>query len=148
MQMEISMDKYKTSEMGKALKKVYRDEMSVQDSVNLACKEIEEVFVKKDVAIEKDTDIGFYGDVVGKCPMCGNDVVKNRYAYGCRDYQNCKFKVNSQICGRWISKSNVEKLLSEGSTSQIEGFVSKNGKNFNARLKLDNDKKVVFDFSN
>ena len=148
MQMEISMDKYKTSEMGKALKKVFRDEMSVEDSVDLARQEIQEVFTKKEVAIEKDTDIGFYGDVVGKCPLCGSEVIKNRYAYGCRDYQNCKFRVSTQICGRWISKSNVEKLLAEGATSQIEGFVSKNGKNFNARLKLDEEKKVVFDFSN
>ena len=82
------------------------------------------------------------------CPLCGNDVIKNRYAYGCRDYQNCKFKVSTQICGRWISKSNVEKLLSEGVTSNIEGFVSQNGKNFNARLKLDSENKVVFDFIN
>ena len=72
--MNISMDKYKTSEMGKALKKVYHNEITVQDSVNLAEKEIEEVFKKKDVSIEKDTDIGFYGDIVGKCPLCGNDV--------------------------------------------------------------------------
>ena len=148
MQMEISMDKYKTSEMGKALKKVFRDEITVEDSVDLARKEIQEVFTKKDVAIEKDTDIGFYGDVVGKCPQCGNEVIKNRYAYGCRDYQNCKFRISTQICGRWISKSNVEKLLSEGVTSNIEGFVSKNGKNFNAKLKLDSENKVVFDFSN
>lgn len=146
--MNISMDKYKTSEMGKALKKVYRDEISVQDSVNLACQEIKEVFEKKDVAIERDTDIGFYGDIVGKCPLCGNDVIRNRFAYGCRDYQNCKFKINTTICGRIISKSNVEKLLNERVTSNIEGFISKNGKNFNARLKLDNENKVVFDFSN
>lgn len=146
--MNISMDKYKTSEMGKALKKVYRDEISVQDSVNLACQEIKEVFEKKDVAIEHDTDIGFYGDIVGKCPLCGNDVIRNRFAYGCRDYQNCKFKINTTICGRIISKSNVEKLLNERVTSNIEGFISKNGKNFNARLKLDNENKVVFDFSN
>ena len=148
LQMDISMDKYKTSEMGKALKKVFRDEMTVDNSVELAQNEIKEVFNKKDVSIEKDKDIGFYGDIVGKCPMCGNDVIKNRYAYGCRDYQNCKFKINTSICNRVISKSNVIKLLSEGTTSQIEGFVSKNGKEFNAKLKLDNDNKVVFDFNN
>ena len=148
LQMDISMDKYKTSELGKALKKVFRDEMTVDNSVELAENEIKEVFNKKDVAIEKDKDIGFYGDIVGKCPMCGNDVIKNRYAYGCRDYQNCKFKINTSICNRVISKSNVIKLLSEGTTSQIEGFVSKNGKEFNAKLKLDNENKVVFDFSN
>ena len=148
LQMDISMDKYKTSELGKALKKVFRDEMTVDNSVQLAENEIKEVFNKKDVSIEKDKDIGFYGDIVGKCPMCGNDVIKNRYAYGCRDYQNCKFKINTSICNRVISKSNVIKLLLEGTTSQIEGFISKNGKEFNAKLKLDNENKVVFDFSN
>ena len=148
LQMDISMDKYKTSELGKALKKVFRDEMTVDNSVQLAENEIKEVFNKKDVSIEKDKDIGFYGDIVGKCPMCGNEVIKNRYAYGCRDYQNCKFKINTSICNRVISKSNVIKLLSEGTTSQIEGFISKNGKEFNAKLKLDNENKVVFDFSN
>ena len=148
LQMDISMDKYKTSELGKALKKVFRDEMTVDKSVQLAENEIKEVFNKKDVSIEKDKDIGFYGDIVGKCPMCGNEVIKNRYAYGCRYYQNCKFKINTSICNRVISKSNVIKLLSEGTTSQIEGFISKNGKEFNAKLKLDNENKVVFDFSN
>ncbi len=148
MQMNISMDKYKTSEMGKALKKVYKNEITVEDSVTLAKHEIQEVFKKNNESLEKDTDIGFFGDIVGKCPMCGNEVVRNRYAYGCRDYQNCKFKVNTIICGRAISKRNVEKLLTEGVTAKIEGFVSKSGKNFNGKLKLDEEKNVIFDFSN
>lgn len=148
MQMNISMDKYKTSEMGKALKKVYKNEITVEDSVTLAKQEIQEVFKKNNESLEKDTDIGFFGDIVGKCPMCGNEVVRNRYAYGCRDYQNCKFKVNTIICGRAISKRNVEKLLTEGVTDKIEGFISKSGKNFNGKLKLDEEKNVIFDFSN
>ena len=36
-------------------------------------------------------------------------------------------------------------LLSTGKTSKIQGFVSKNGKSFDAVLKLE-DGKVVFDF--
>lgn len=148
MQMNISMDKYKTSEMGKALKKVYKNEITVEDSVTLAKQEIQEVFKKNNESLEKDSDIGFFGDIVGKCPMCGNEVVRNRYAYGCRDYQNCKFKVNTIICGRAISKRNVEKLLTEGVTAKIEGFISKSGKNFNGKLKLDEEKNVIFDFSN
>jgi len=80
--------------------------------------------------------------------LSGNDIIKNRYAYGCRDYKNCKFKINSMICGRVISKKNVIKLLSEGETAIIEGFISKNGRSFNAKLKMDNDKKIIFDFSN
>ncbi len=146
LQMDISMDKYKTSELGQALKKVYRKEITVDDSVKLACDEILEVFKKKNLSIEKDKDTGFYGDIIGKCPLCGNDIIKNRYAYGCKNYTECKFKINTRICNRTISKSNAELLLKNGETSKIEGFVSKNGKSFDAKLKLDKDK-VVFDFS-
>lgn len=139
MQMEISMDKYKTSELGKALKQVYHNEITVDDSVELACKEIREVFNKKEVPLEQDTDIGFFGDIIGKCPLCGSDVMKNRFNYGCSNYKNCKFKINTTICNRAISKRNAELLLKDGITSKIEGFTSKNGKLFSARLKLDKD---------
>lgn len=145
-QMDISMDKYKTSEMGKALKKVFREEITVNDSIKIATDEISEIFKNKDHPIEKDKDTGFYGDIIGKCPICGNDVVKNRYAYGCKDYKNCSFKINTVICNRVISKRQAESLLNDGITSKINGFISKNGKSFDAKLKLDKYK-VIFDFS-
>lgn len=145
--MNISMDKYKTSEMGKALKKVYRGEITVDDSVELARREIAVVFNKTEATIEKDTDTGFYGDIIGKCPLCGNEVIKGKYSYGCRDYKNCNFRINTIICNRVISKKNAEMLLRDGCTSKIEGFTSKNGKLFNGKLKMDNDNKIVFDFN-
>lgn len=145
-QMDISMDKYKTSEMGKALKKVFRSEITVEDSVKIATDEISEIFSKKATSIEHDKDTGFFGDIIGKCPICGSDVIKNRYAYGCKDYKNCSFKINTVICNRVISKRHAESLLNDGITSKINGFISKNGKSFDAKLKLDKDK-VIFDFS-
>ena len=42
--MHIGMDKYKTAELGRSLKKVYRGEIRVEDSTMLARREIEEVF--------------------------------------------------------------------------------------------------------
>ncbi|MHB1155135.1 MAG: type IA DNA topoisomerase [Eubacteriales bacterium] len=145
-QMQIGIDKYKTSELGKALKKVYRGELTVKESTALAQQEIAEVFSKKETTPEKDTDNGFFGDIVGKCPSCGGDVVRTKYGYGCNKYKTgCKFKVSGVICGRVISVSNVQTLLEKGATSKIAGFTSKKGKAFDAVLKLDNDK-VVFDF--
>ena len=145
--MNISMDKYKTSEMGKALKKVYRGEISVLDSVVLAENEIKSVFDRSQCTVETDTDDGFYGDVAGKCPLCQNDVVKGRYGYYCSGYKDgCKFKINTFICGRVISKSNVIMLLESGRSSKIQGFKSKKtGKTFDAYLKLE-DADVKFDF--
>lgn len=146
--MNISMDKYKTSEMGKALKKVFHGEMTVDESVKLAEKEISVIFSRKEAPPEKDTDMGFYGDIVGKCPLCSHDVIRSRYGYACTGYKEngCKFKLGGFICGRVISPSNARMLLETGKTSKIEGFISKSGKSFDAVLKLDGDR-AVFDFT-
>ncbi len=145
--MQISMDKYKTSEMGKALKKVYRGEISVVDSVLLAENEIKEVFARKQTSVETDIDDGFFGDVAGKCPVCQKDVVKGKYGYYCTGYkEGCKFRIGTSICGRVISKSNVIMLLETGKSSKIQGFISKKtGKSFDAVLKIA-DGEVKFDF--
>lgn len=146
--MSISMDKYKTSVLGQALKRVYRGDITITDSVRLAEDEIAEVFAKKQTSPELDTDMGFFGDVVGACPVCGKNVVKGKYSYGCTGYkEGCSFKINSIICKRPISIANARLLLGEDKkTAMIQGFISKSGKEFSARLKLEGDK-AVFDFT-
>lgn len=148
MGMNISMDKYKTSELGKALKAVYHGKMSVYESVSLAEKEIADVFEKKgDSKIEDDTDTGFYGDIIGKCPVCGRDVIRGKFSYGCMGYkEGCTFKIGLSICKRPISVSNAKLLIENGKSSKIKGFTSKKGTLFDAFLKMDENKKVVFDF--
>jgi DNA topoisomerase-3 len=146
------MDKYKTSELGQALKKVYRGEFKIDDSVLLAQNEIQNVFsLSKELtsAPEQDTNIGFYGDIVGLCPLCDGNVIRTKYGYGCSNFREkgCKFTISKTICKRTISVANVKMLLSTGKTSKIQGFTSKNGKLFDASLRLE-DGKVVFDFPN
>ena len=147
--MNISMDKYKTAEVGKALKKVFRGEFSIEDSIEIAKREIEEVFVKREAPPELDTDDGFFGDIVGKCPLCSGDVVRTSFGYGCSLYKQngCKFGISNVICSRVISVANVKQLLQTGRTYKIDGFISpKSNKSFQAYLKLENGK-AVFDFS-
>lgn len=145
--MNINMDKYKTSQLGQALKKVYRGEIAVGDAVALTRDELTEIFALRDAPIELDTDNGFIGDVVGVCPLCGGTVRRTKFGYGCSNYKesSCKFSVGAYILGRSISKSNIKLLIETGRTSKIQGFTSKNGKKFDAYLKLA-DGKVVFDF--
>lgn len=50
------MDKYKTSELGKGLKQVYKGNISINDVVLLTEKEISEVFNSKNT----ENDTGFY----------------------------------------------------------------------------------------
>lgn len=137
-QMGISMDKYKTSELGRALKKIYRGEMEIDGGVRLAEAEIREVFCRPPAAPEEDTDDGFLGDDVCACPFCGGRIRRTKFGYGCSRYkEGCRFTINRVICGRVISKANVQLLLTEGKTSKIRGFVSKNGKLFDAALRLE-----------
>ena len=148
MQMQITMDKYKTSQLGQALKKVYRGTMSIEESVQLAEREIAEVFEKKaDANLSLDSETGFFGDVVAVCPLCGKEMKRFRTFYGCTGYkEGCKFSVNTAICGRAISVANLKLLTETGKTAVIQGFTSsRTKKTFDAALKLENGR-AVFDF--
>ena len=139
--MHISMDKYKTSELGQALKKVFRGEITVEESVKMAEKEISEVFESN-----KSDDSAFFGETVGKCPVCGKDVVCGKYDYGCKGYkEGCTFRINQRVLGATVTATQAKKILETG-RSDVMNFSSKTGKPFKAALKLDENKKIVFDF--
>ncbi|MBQ6823422.1 MAG: topoisomerase C-terminal repeat-containing protein [Clostridia bacterium] len=144
--MGIEMDKYKTSALGQALKKVYRGEIQIADSVAIARGEIQKVFAPEAQTPETDTDTGLYGDEVGPCPLCGGKVVKGRYGYGCLSYkEGCKFRINGVICKRSIPISAARDLLTKGKTVKLVGFTSKKGTLFDASLKME-EGRAVFDF--
>lgn len=141
--MHIVMDKYKTSELGQALKKVYRGEMTIKQAVDLTQKNITEIFEE-----DKKHPSGFYGEKIGVCPLCGGDVIRGKYSYGCSNYKNgCAFKINLTILGASLGISEARELLENGATKKLS-FVSKSGKTFESKLKLDKkDGKIQFDFS-
>lgn len=142
-QMNINMDKYKTSELGQGLKKVYKGNIKIEDVVKLTEGEIQDVFSKKN----DNTDTGFYKDIIGKCPKCGKDVIKGKYNYGCTGYKDgCDFKISMNICKRVISKNVAMEILKNKISSNINGFISKNNKEFSAKLKLEDDGKLSFVF--
>ena len=142
MQMNISMDKYKTSELGKGLKKVYKGDITIDDVVNLTEKEIKEVFDNK------TNDTGLYMEKIGICPLCGKDIIKGKYNYGCLGYKDgCNFKLSFNICKKIITKDIAKDLIENKITNDINGFISKNNKEFNARLKLEEDGKISFVFN-
>lgn len=141
--MNISMDKYKTSRLGQALKKVYHGEMTIDESVKMAENEIRQVF-----ETDKNAGSGFYGDVIGKCPKCGKNVARGRYSYACEDFPDkCDFKINLRILGCPVPKEQAAKLLTNGKTNKMNFTSLKTGKVFSSSLKLDENKKVVFDFT-
>ena len=122
--------------------------MSVDDVVKIAKQDIESYFVHESLPPEEDTDTGYFGDEIGKCPVCGGIVKRSRYNYGCAEYKNgCSFSIPSYLCKRAVSVSNAKMLLETGKSSKIKGFTSKKNTLFDAYLVLQ-DGKCIFNFDN
>lgn len=145
--LSINMDKYKTSEMGKALKKVFKGEISVNDSVKIAEREIAEIFkTGGSSALPENVNTGRLGEIAGKCPLCHENVIRGKTSYGCIGYKNgCQFRIGVNICKKTIPISEISRLLETGETAKMRGFISKKGKSFEAKLALDGGK-TIFKF--
>jgi len=143
----IVMDKYKTSEMGKALKRVFHGEIRAQDSVELAKREIAEIFKNGGTSsVAEHVDTGALGQIVGPCPLCGKNVIRGKSGYGCMGYkEGCEFRIGLTICKKTVPISELQRMLATGTTAKMNGFVSKKGKMFSGKLTV-KDGKVVFDF--
>ena len=89
-----------------------------------------------------------------KCPVCGGELTTTPFGYGCSNYYTegikCTFSVG-QVAGLDIPEEEFAKLITEGKTSVLEGFASKNKNKFKAALVLTKDESgkysVNFDFS-
>ncbi len=142
----ISMDKYKTSELGQALKKVFKGEIPIKASLQLAQNEISEIF-EKGASTNPAYDIGVAGEEAGICPKCGKAVTRGQYGYGCSGYKDgCKFRIPLSLCGRCVPINEAKNLLAVNRTRKLDGFISKSGKTFSASLKMDEEHKVIFVF--
>jgi DNA topoisomerase-3 len=93
---------------------------------------------------------------LGLCPRCGAEtgeiIRENSKAYGCtswksREETGCGFVIWKRVAGRTITPELARQLLAEGRTKEvISGFKSRAGKPFRARLVLNGEGKVEFDF--
>lgn len=83
-----------------------------------------------------------------KCPLCGNNVRKTSWGYGCSNYKaGCKFGINQKICEKKLTDKQIEALILKGETNKIKGFKSKKtGKTFSAKLIMDKTGKISFSF--
>lgn len=90
------------------------------------------------------------------CPMCGGRILKMHDGmYKCENYSKdkegaCRFNVYTVLSHK-ISEKELKDLVNNGVTGMIKGFVSKGGKRFDAKLRLNKDESgkitgIGFDF--
>jgi DNA topoisomerase III len=93
---------------------------------------------------------------LGLCPRCGAEtgeiIRENAKAYGCtswksREETGCGFVIWKRVAGRTLTPEIARQLLEEGKTKEVlSGFRSRAGKPFRARLVLNGEGKVEFEF--
>ncbi|MEM9159665.1 MAG: DNA topoisomerase 3 [Verrucomicrobiota bacterium] len=84
---------------------------------------------------------------IGLCPVCASEIVEGKRGFGCVNWKNgCKFVIWKRIAQKEITSEIAKALLEEGKTDELEGFKSKAGKDFSAKLKVVGNE-VKFDFS-
>ena len=99
------------------------------------------VFRFRDFARKEEEPKNIHGV---KCPMCGGSILKTGDGiYKCVNYVKdkegaCKFNVYPVLKHK-ITEKELKELAGNGTTGVIKGFVSKSGKKFNAKIKLNRD---------
>ncbi|MCQ2144612.1 MAG: DNA topoisomerase [Bacteroidales bacterium] len=78
-----------------------------------------------------------------KCPCCGGPMKVWDNNVKCKV---CGHSLWRTVAGKLLSEATMKKLITTGRTQVLKGFKSKPGNEFEAALKLDDDKRIAFDF--
>ena len=89
--------------------------------------------------------------MIGACPKCGSGVFEHGLAYVCEKSvaapKGCDFRSGKVILQQPIEREQMAKLLTEGKTELLKGFVSaRTRRKFSAFLVRGKDGKVGFEF--
>jgi DNA topoisomerase-3 len=89
-----------------------------------------------------------FGESLGQCPLCkSGQITQTPKAYSCSEWKKtgCKMVIWKTIAQKRISDTIAQTLIETGSTDVIDGFKSRKGDTFSAKLCL-SEGKVSFQF--
>ena len=79
------------------------------------------------------------------CPKCGGALEVAPWGYVCPK-EDCGFKFGHTVAGKMLSHAEIKTLLANGSIGPLSGFKSKKGTEFSAKLTVDKDFNIQFEF--
>ena len=107
--------------------------------------------IKKDTAMLKNFKVALPEGIesIGKCPVCGNDIIEGEKGFGCINWKNgCKFTIWKndkfiEAMGKKVTKEMVALLLENGKVG-FRNLKSKKGTFFSAYLRYEKDEKTGY----
>ena len=79
------------------------------------------------------------------CPKCGQSMEIAPWGYTCKN-EACAFKIGHTVAGRMLSHHEMKELLTNKAVGPLVGFKSKKGTEFAAKLIVDKDFNIQFEF--
>ncbi|HEV2220608.1 MAG TPA: DNA topoisomerase III [Casimicrobiaceae bacterium] len=92
---------------------------------------------------ESDTIPGDFATLTTPCPKCGGEVHERYRKFQCID---CDFAFWKIMGGRQIDPAEADTLLATREVGPLDGFRSRLGRPFSAKLRLTDANEVEFDF--
>ena len=128
------------------------------DDVNAVQRSVIQVFRSHMASAYAGESVGASRTSVGRCPVCGKEVVQCGRAYSCSSNQSekqedgtwkqvsgCGFKI-LPFCGKTLTPKQAGGLL-DGKSVSLKGCRSKAGKTFDCRLSLKKDGTLAVAFA-
>ena len=84
--------------------------------------------------------------VIGKCPICGGDVIERKKAYSCANwlYTGCPFTIWKEFFGCEITEDIAKDLLTFGMSEDLDFHSRDQGFYFTSRLVVEDDGSIGF----
>ncbi|MCC7327549.1 MAG: DNA topoisomerase III [Burkholderiales bacterium] len=96
---------------------------------------------------ESDTIPGDFATLANACPKCGGEMHEKYKKFQCVR-PDCDFAFWKILGGRQLEPHEADALIANREIGPLEGFRSKMGRPFSAKLRLNDANEVVFDFGN
>ena len=79
------------------------------------------------------------------CPKCGGALEVAPWGYVCPKAE-CGFRFGHTVAGKMLAHAEIKKLLAGETVGPVSGFKSKKGTEFSAKLSIDKDFNIQFEF--
>ncbi len=79
------------------------------------------------------------------CPKCGSALDVAPWGYVCPKPE-CGFRFGHTVAGKMLAHAEIKKLLAGETVGPVSGFKSKKGTEFSAKLSVDKDFNIQFEF--
>lgn len=139
--MKVSLEKVKTAELGRDLKRVYKGEISIDECIDIAKKEISSM-INKDVVFYKKSKPREGLEILCECPRCHNPVYITEKGWQCftKDCYLGFYKNNPLLKKLEVPETNelVKDIFTKGQI--VVKLINRNdGSEYNQTLKADID---------